>query len=135
MLFFERGRTWKKFLHTGMADSAIDREGIIVANWCAYRENVYDEKWYLFLSWRYDWERCMWKMKAVSRRYLLLLARTSSEWGWAGQLSGSVEAEELLSRPDSKDLRDFSRLPTAFDDGFESQTSDPVYWIIEFEVA
>jgi len=77
----------------------------------------------------------MWKMKGVSRRSLLLLARTSSEGGWAGQSSGSVEAEMLLSRPDSKDLRDFMRLPTAIDHGFEPRISNRVYCIEEFEVA
>jgi len=35
----------KKFWHTAIADSAIDWEVAIVANWCVYRENVYDEKW------------------------------------------------------------------------------------------
>jgi len=34
----------------------------------------------------YDWERCMWRMKGISRRYLL--TRNSSEWGWVGQLNG-----------------------------------------------
>jgi len=39
---------------------------------CVYRENVLDER-----SWRYDWERCIRKMKGVSRSYLLTC--TSSE--------------------------------------------------------
>jgi len=67
----------KKIWHTAMADCAVNWE-VIVANRCVYRQNVCDEKRYLFLSWRYDWERCMCKMKSVSRRYLLHLARTSS---------------------------------------------------------
>ena len=33
----------------------------------------------ILLSWRYDWERSMWRMKGISRRYLL--TRTSYEWG------------------------------------------------------
>ena len=32
----------------------------------------------------------------------------------------------LLSRPDSKDLRDFARLPPAIDHGFEPRTSNRV---------
>jgi len=41
----------------------------------------------------------------------------------------------LLSRPDSKVLHDFARLPTAFHRGFEPRTSNRVYLIEEFEVA
>jgi len=33
-----------------------------------------------------------------------------------------VEAEVLLSLPDSKDLRDFARLPTTIDHGFEPRS-------------
>ena len=44
-----------------------------------------------------------------------------------GQLSDSVEGELLPNRPDSKDLRDFARLPTAFNRGFEPRTSNRVY--------
>jgi len=51
------------------------------------------------------------------RSYLL-----TSEKAWVGQFSGFVEAEVLLSRPDSKDLRDLARLPTAIDHGFEPLT-------------
>ena len=46
-----------------------------------------------------------------------------------------MEAEVLLGRPDSKDLRDFASLPTAIDHGFEPRTSNRVYWIEDFEVA
>jgi len=68
-------------------------------------------------------------------RFKAHLTSTSSEWGWVGQFSGSVEAEVLSSRPDPKDLRDFARLPTAFDHGFEPWTFNRIYWIKEFEVA
>jgi len=44
MLFFCRGWTSKKFWHTAMADTATDREVIIVAKSCVYQENVLDEK-------------------------------------------------------------------------------------------
>jgi len=38
-----------------------------------------------------------------------------------------MEAEVLLSRPDSKDLRDFAKLTTAFDRGFERRSSSNLY--------
>ena len=38
-------------------------------------------------------------------------------------LSGSVAGEVLPIRPDSKDLRDFSRLRVAFNRGFEPRIS------------
>jgi len=41
------------------------------------------------------------------------------ECGWVGQLSGSVGGEVLPIQPDSKDLGDFARLPSAFNHGFE----------------
>jgi len=56
----------------------------------------------------------MWEMKDVSRSYLLTRAPS-----WVGQFSGSVEAAVLLSRSDSKDLRDFAYLPTTFNRAFE----------------
>ena len=91
----------KKVWHTALADCAIDWE-VVVANGCVYRENVCDEKRYLFLSWRYDWERCMC-MKGASRHYLLLLARTSS-----GRLSRTIlwlrrSRGVTISRSDSED--------------------------------
>jgi len=64
-------------------------------------------------------------MKGVSRRYLLM--RTSSEWGWVGPFGGSVKVEVLLSPPGSKDLRDFARLTTVFDRGFERRSSNLYY--------
>ena len=70
----------------------------------------------------YDWERCMWRMKGISRRYLL--TRTSSQWGWVRPFSDSVKAEVLLSRPDSEDLA-IARLTSAFDRGFERRSSWP----------
>ena len=87
---------------TAIADSATDWDVINVAKSCVYRENF----WWKVIFFC-PWERCMWKMKGVSRRYLL--TRTLSEWRWVGQFSCSV----IPIRPDSKDIRDFARLPTA----------------------
>jgi len=124
MLFICNGWTWKKFWCTAMADSP---KSASIEKMCYMKS---DSLW----SWRYDWERCIRKLKGVSRNYLL--TRTSSEQGWVGQFSGYVEAEVLLSRPDSKDLRDFARLPAAIDHGFEPRTSNRGYWIEGlFEVA
>jgi len=36
----------------------------------------------------------------------------------------------LLSRPDAKDLRDFTRLTMAFDHGFERGNSNLYYWYL-----
>ena len=48
-------------------------------------------------------------------------------WGQVEYLlSGSVAGEVSPIRPDSKDLRDFARLPTAFNRGFEPRTSNRV---------
>jgi len=46
-----------------------------------------------------------------------------------GQLtiSGSVKAKVLLIRPVSKNLRDFARLPKAYNRGFEPRTSNLYY--------
>jgi len=41
-------------------------------------------KSYILWSWRYNLERCMWKIKGVSRR--CFVTRTSSGWGWASKI-------------------------------------------------
>jgi len=47
---------------------------------------------------------------------------SASELGLVGQLRGSMEGEVIPIRPGSKDLRDFARLPTALNHGYEPQT-------------
>jgi len=51
----------------------------------------------------------MWTMKGVSRRYLL--TRTSSELGWEGQFSCSMEGKVLPNLPCSKRSSRFCKSP------------------------
>jgi len=117
MLFFSRRWTCKKIWRTAMADSGTDSEMIILSLKAASVEKTCVRKGDIILSWRYDWEMCMWKMKGVSRHYLL--KRTLSEWCRVGQFSCSMEVEELPIFPDSKEICGFTKLPSILSRGLE----------------
>jgi len=61
------------------------------------------------------------------RGYLLTRSWSDLRPGTEYLYSGSVAGEVLPIRPDSKDLRDFATLPTAFNRGFEPRTPNRVY--------
>jgi len=99
MSFFCRGQTWQKIWHTAMAE-----------------ENVLDEERYFFVL-------KIWLVKVHYRNEGCLLVLPPDVYFGRVRLGRSNQRlsgrRVVTYRPDSKFLRDFPRLPTAFHRGFE----------------
>ena len=67
-------------------------------------------------------EKVHWRIKGISRCYLLRVLRQSKVGLGRSIHRLHVEGEVLLSRPGSMDLRDFAMLPTAFNGGFKPRS-------------
>jgi len=80
----------------------------------------------LFFCRGWTWKK-LWRTAMADSPKSASIEKMCQMKRWVGQFSGFGEAEVLLvSRPDSKDLRDCARLPTAIDHGFELRTSNRV---------